>query len=68
MILSAYYCRRRRHHHAGSADGGCSGVEMPENVAEAVNCGQTHPWHCEFDNYPGWYWQHAEGAGPGQCP
>ena len=47
-----------------AAAGTCE-VGQTNNVA--FRCGATGPHKCEFASYPAWYWQHAEGRGPGLC-
>merc|ERR1712050_785849 len=45
-------------------DGKCD-VKQTNNLAEAVNCGDTEPFKCAFEDFPAWYWYHSAGSGPG---
>jgi len=47
--------------------GKCKVIDQTANVAKTVGCGKTEPYKCEFDDYPAWYWPHADGKGPGKC-
>lgn len=53
-------------HVAIEGDGSCT-IEQTRNVGEAVNCGRTPAYKCNFSDFPAWYWAHKGGKGPGKC-
>ena len=47
---------------------GCVRVEQTQNaIGMPTQCGMTHPYKCNFADFPSWYWEHSEGRGPGKC-
>lgn len=50
----------------GSGSGTCT-ILQTQNVADALKCGRTPAYKCNFRDFPAWYWPSPEGRGPGRC-
>merc|ERR1711920_27175 len=49
-------------------NGKCVTVDQTDNeAANAMSCGKTVPFKCEFEDFPAWYWPSSKGRGPGNC-